>query len=234
MIGRTPSLTRCKGETFRSDKVARIVLILILSVFPAATYALGWTGVDLAGKPCAGEPQGYGPYDYTNAQHRKEKLPVVERAHFTSYVENLVQEEGEGSAVVADLDYTLRAFPNHHRALYAMMRYQLRGAGLKAKTPMECYFIRALVFKSDDYRTMLLYANYLEKRSKYNLAINIYKLALAVENTPPIINYNLGLLYVKLKEYAKAAEQAKIAYNRGIKKSKLARQLSAVNHWPIP
>ena len=52
-----------------------------------------------------------------------------------------------------DLDYTLRAFPNHHVALMAMAKLgekqkTARPAG--AKYGVECYFQRAVSFRGDD------------------------------------------------------------------------------------
>jgi len=193
----------------------------------------GWVGTDLKGAPCTGLDVGYGPWDYTNAEHRREKMPIVTNAHFTKDVEMLIK--GNRGPLAMDIDYTLRAFPNHHRALYAMMRYQLRTprpAGAKY-APAECYLQRAMAFQPHDYRVMQLYANYLIKKDQPEMALSVYKKALAVDGVPAHINYSLGLLYMELKKYDLAAEQAKIAYGAGIRKTKLARELKAVNRWPV-
>jgi len=92
---------------------------------------------------CGKLENAYGPFDYTNPSDREKKLPIVEKFHFTPSVETLVH--GNSSTVAKDLDYTLRAFPNHHRALYAMLRYQLKNKGpAGARYTIECYFDRAL------------------------------------------------------------------------------------------
>src|SRR5882672_10328606 len=64
---------------------------------------------------CGALPNAYGPFDY-RIEH--DKLAIVEAYHFTSQVELLIR--GQSGALGADLDYTLRAAPNHHRALVAM------------------------------------------------------------------------------------------------------------------
>lgn len=195
--------------------------------------AAPWVGHDLFGLPCVGG-SGYGPYDYTNPNHRGHNLSIVEGAHFTKEVESLVK--GNRGSLIQDLDYTLRAFPNHHRALYAMMRYQKKvkrpaGASYPA---VECYFQRAILFSPNDHRVMQLYANYLIKKKQFDMAESIYKKALNVPRAPATINYSLGLLYFDMKKFDDAVEQAKIAYGAGIKKSKLARKLKSVNRWPAP
>lgn len=58
----------------------------------------------------------YGPFDYNNGEHRRGNLPVVERFHFTSKVQSL-RGGNTSSTAGGDLSYTLKSFPNHHRAL---------------------------------------------------------------------------------------------------------------------
>jgi len=193
----------------------------------------GWPGVDLKGNKCQGRG-GYGPYDYTNPNHRGYNLKIVEQYHFNKDVEFL--KKGMSAGIGNDIDYTLRAFPNHHRALYAMSRYQLKNPAFanNSKFPAtECYFQRAMKFTPNDFRAMQLYANYLGKKKQPNMAVDVYKRALSIKKAPPEINYSLGLLYFKLKKYNEAVEQAEIAYANGVKNSKLARKLKGINRWPV-
>lgn len=190
-----------------------------------------FVGYDLSGTPCTGRADGYGPYDYTNPKHRGQNLYLVESAHFTKEVEMLIKGNTATNAV-GDLDYTLRAFPNHHRALYAMMRYQQKQPD-HSRPPVECYYQRAMNFSPNDYRVMQLYAHYLTKKKKPQMAISVYKKALSTQSAPPAINYSLGLLYFDMKKVDDAVEQAKIAYSGGVKKSKLARKLKEINRWPV-
>lgn len=230
-------------KRFKSISTFSISLFLIIwSGTTSAEYLAnqplpnpGWPGYDLTGAPCQELGQGYGPYDYTNPNHRGHNLEIVEGGHFNKDVEMLIKGK-TSSNPWPDIQYTIKAFPNHHRALYAMMRYQLQNSNLKGAikpAPAECYFQRAIKFKPDDYRVMQLYANYLIKKGYPELAVKTYNRALKIKNAPPEINYSLGLLLLKMNKLDEAVEQAKIAYDGGIKKSKLARKLKEVNRWPI-
>ena len=192
----------------------------------------GWPGYDLKGAKCPDLGEGYGPYDYTNPNHRGHNLKVVEHSHFNNDVETL--KKGMSDHITGDLTYTIRSFPNHHRALYAMMRYQLLGKPITPPKagPIECYLQRAIKFKPSDYRVMQLYASYLIKKKFHEKALAVYNQAIKIKNAPPNINYSLGLLYFDMKRYDDAVAQAKIAYAGGIKKSKLASKLKKINRWP--
>src|SRR5262245_4457642 len=65
---------------------------------------------------------GYGPFDYRTAT--LEQKTIVESAHFTTGVESLTR--AASGTFGADIAYTLRAFPNHPRALRSMMTLAAR------------------------------------------------------------------------------------------------------------
>ena len=117
----------------------------------------------------------YGPYDYTNYEHYTVNLPEVESHHFNESVESL---EGGLSSFMAikDLDYTLRTFPNHHRALAAVSNYAFQVENHKIDVinqgmpSIGCYFKRAIEFKPDDSVVRLIYGSYLHRKGKYDHA----------------------------------------------------------------
>lgn len=193
---------------------------------------LGWPGESLEGVPCVGGLQGYGPYDYTNPRHRREYLPIVERAHFTPQVEKLIK--GNRGSLYEDIDYTLRAFPNHHRALYAMIRYQLREKQRPKHfhTPAECYLQRALQFRPDDGNVHLLYGLYLHRMGHLQEARAKYEDTEQYQAESAQLHYNFGLLLVDLKEYEQAREHAKKAYAAGFMLPGLQRKLKNAGYWP--
>ena len=125
----------------RSASVAALFAVAILGTSFHASAQQFASG-------CGPIENAYGPYDYRTD---RDKLPIVEGAHFTPEVEALVR--GRTGLVGGDIDYTLRAFPNHHRALVSMMKL-----GERMKAPqvpgahysVECYFDRALRFKPND------------------------------------------------------------------------------------
>lgn len=177
---------------------------------------------------CGSLDNAYGPFDFRTDKH---KLDIVERHHFTPQVETL--QHGITASIGADLDYTLRAFPNHHRALYSMMRLADRSAGRPkgAQYPVECYFERAIRFRPDDAQVHALYAFYLMKRKRTDEARRQLDTAAKLEPEDPQILYNIGLGYADLKEYGKSLEFAHKAYAGGVAFDGLRERLRAAGQW---
>ena len=169
--------------------------------------------------------------DYLNpADHNK--LLTVESFHFTKDVETLTR--GSSGTVVGDLDYTLERFPNHHRALAAMARYGLRHKGVPqpgTHRPIECYFERALRFNPRDVQVHNLYAGYLLALKRDDDALAQLEKVIEFDPDNATAHYNLGLLYVKRKAYAKAREHAEKAYARGFPLQGLKNKLVEARQW---
>jgi tetratricopeptide (TPR) repeat protein len=176
---------------------------------------------------CGNLQNAFGPYDYRDPVARGEPLNLVERAHFTLDVEAL--RRGTTGPVIGDLDYTLRAFPNHHRALNSVANYGLHGG--RWTNPevrsVECYFKRAMTFRADDEIVRMLYANYLAKAGRWQEAEEQYQAALELTPDAPELNYNVGLFYVNRGQIEKAAKHAKIAYDAGYPLQGLRKKLEA-------
>lgn len=185
------------------------------------------------GTNCGDLENAYGPFDYTNPIHFKEKLPVVETHHFTPEVERL--EKGKEGTVAEDLDYTLRTFPNHHRALYAMARLQIqepREVGATGYFPARCYFIRAIRFKPDDGIVRAIFAVYLHKAGRLNEAEREYKNAFGLLPKPSSeLYYNYALLLLEKGDDAGALENAKKAYELGYPLPGIKNKLKARGVW---
>lgn len=181
---------------------------------------------------CGSLENSYGPFDYRNSAFVK-NLYLVESAHFTSNVETL--ESGSTAAMPGhDLDYTLRAFPNHHRALNSMANYQIRFPGSvppEASHTAECYFERALRFTPDDATVRMLRGIYYAKIGKNQKALDDYKYTLEKSPNSSQIHYNIGLLYVKLKNFKLARMHAKRAYELGFPLPGLRDQLKRSGEW---
>ena len=170
-------------------------------------------------------------YDYTSPEDKK-MLATVEAFHFTSDVENL--RAGATGTIGADLNYTLLMFPNHHRALAAMGKLAQREKTLKptgARFSVECFFDRAIRFKPNDAMTRMVYATYLLQAAQPDRATEQLRLAAELQPDDPTINYNLGLLYVKKKDYAQAKTHAKKAYEQGFPLPGLKNQLIQAGKW---
>jgi len=191
-------------------------------------------GYDFPTMDCGSLEVGYGPYDYTNPIHFREKLPIVQRAHFTSNVEQLIRGE-TALGPMNDIAYTLNRFPNHHRALYSMMRYNLaleqRPAAGARRSP-ECWFERAIRFKGDDGTVRMIFGIYLHQTDRPDAALIRYQEALALIPNSAEVHYNMGLAYFEMDRFDDAVEHALKAYELGYPLPGLRNRLASVGKWP--
>jgi tetratricopeptide (TPR) repeat protein len=198
-----------------------------------AALVISTVSVNLQAAPHCGELEnGYGPYDYADSSQRQRYLPIVERFHFTPNVEKLVN--GNSGPLGGELDYTLRAFPNHHRALAALAKLAVRDKTVKpvgAKYSVYCYFDRAIRFKPTDPVVRMVYGSYLQKLGQPDKAIDQFNVAVNLQPEDPTINYNLGLLYMQKKDYEQARTHAKKAYELGFPLPGLKNQLIQAGKW---
>jgi tetratricopeptide (TPR) repeat protein len=174
------------------------------------------------------------PIDYTNPADREFVTIWVEPFHFTREVEALVR--GKSSDIVGDLSYTLRQIPNHHRALNSMMRWQLEhklpaDAPERLIYPMECYFERALAMGTNDPAIYVLQGIFFHRSKQYQDSLRSYDRALAINPNLAELHYNLGLLLIDMKDYAKAREHAERAYELGYPMPGLRNKLQRLGYW---
>lgn len=190
------------------------------------------------------EPGQFGPFDYRAEKYEPEPvyrshkalLYMVENAHFTPQVEALVR--GKTSARPGhDIAYTLHAFPNHHRALMAMV-----ALGKKEKTnrpsdtpfSIECWFIRAVTWRPDDTIVRLIYATYLNDEKRTSEAEQQLSFAASQAKENAFTQHNIGLVYFDMKNYDKALMHAHKAYALGLGIPTLRDQLKSVGKWSEP
>jgi len=202
-----------------SSRTSGLVLLALLGItaMHSASAADQDDSIDelMAAANCGTLENHYGPFDYTNPSHVAEKLPIVEMYHFNSDVESL--RTGMSADIPGpDLDYTLQAFPNHHRALYAMGLLALRNAGERvppgASFSGDCYFQRAISFRPDDPVVRLIASIYLSRSHRVDEAIEQLETALEFSENNAEIHYNLGLLYEKSGLDELALKHARLAY----------------------
>lgn len=192
------------------------------------------------GKNYCGElKNAMGPYDYRVAPPGV--LAAVEGGHFGAEVEAGVRGQ-TGSGIGPDLDYTLRALPNHHRALQTVLRFALRNKKQYlsgGKRPLECYFERAIRFQPDDGIAHGIYAAYLYGTGRTDAALESYLRAVELMPADASLNYNVGLLYLNRKNYERANHYAQRAYAQGIPLPGLKDKLLQAGKWdsdaaPLP
>ena len=183
----------------------------------------------LAVEACGSLNNGYGPFDYRT---QRSKLQVVEAYHFDAGVESL--QRGKSGYLGGDLDYTLRASPNHARALMAMVRLSEREKKAKPRGPnytIDCYFDRAVRFAPNDPTVLTLYAIHLNKKGKKTEAIAQLETAEKHVGRSPNIAYNMGLVYLDLNDFDNALKYAHIAYEGGFPLPGLRNMLKRAGKW---
>lgn len=200
----------------------------ILITVVVAGGILSWPDARAQDVPgCGNLSNAFGPFDYRDPEARGQPLQLVERAHFTQDVESL--RRGKASAnVVDDLNYTLRAFPNHHRALNSVAKYALQGGRFERDSAIpsaDCYFKRAVVFRPDDEVVRMIFGNYLSKRGDRAGARSQYEEALRLAPSAAEVNYNAGLFFASEGDLARAKELALVAYEGGYPLPGLKRKI---------
>lgn len=198
-------------------------LILSIALFPALA---------MAEEACGPLTNAYGPFDYRTG---KSRLAIVEAYHFTREVETL--RSGATGTLGGDLDYTLRASPNHHRALNSMTNLALREHTAKprgAHFTIECYFDRARRFAPDDGTVLIIEGIYLDRIGHKADAVRVLEEAKKFEPSNANLYYNLGLVYFDTGDYANSLKNAQRAYSLGAVLPGLRNKLQRVNRWSEP
>lgn len=197
---------------------------------------------------CGSLENGFGPFDYradkyvaapSDQESHRHKRGLVEGAHFTPRVESLIgaQSGGQIGPPGGDLDYTLRAFPNHHRALLSVMRY---GEKTGSQQPpglryvVECYLERAIRFKPDDAIARILYSTFLTKNKRLPEAVAQLEQATTIAGENAFTHYNIGLTYFDMKIYDKALVRAHRALELGFERVELRDLLQGAGQWQEP
>lgn len=224
------SLTANHRNPFRS-MMKHCSIVVGATMLLLTRGAAAQLGID-----CGSLDNAYGPYDYSNASHRRERLGIVEWAHFGPSVQNL-KLQPQGNPLVGDLDYTLRAFPNHHKALYAAIRYEFSD-NPDHRQPMpytvDCYMQRAVTWRPDDGNVRLLYGIYKSRIDDLDGAKLMFAEAERLMPDSAEVHYNVGLVLAKAGEYEEALRHAHTAYALGHPMPGLRNILQRAGQWKDP
>jgi len=175
----------------------------------------------------------YGPYDYR--VERGSKLKIVEDYHFGPRVEGLVS--GMSGSLEAELAYTLRAYPNHHRALVAVKNLAARRKPLSREPdamPLECHFVRAVRFRPDDTIVRLIYAQFLAANARKPEALKQVEFAATLAKDNAFSHYNIGLVSLEIGEPGMALAHAHRSMELGLERPDLKQRLQAMGRWTDP
>lgn len=224
---KSATFNRCEiNQLLPNRRSARLVLLLaVLAGGPAfaQTEAVG----------CGSLENGYGPYDY-RTDHSK--LTIVTGAHFTAPVEALIRGN-TATRPGGDIDYTLRAIPNHHRALLSMIKLGEKEKTAKpsgSRYSVQCWLERAVSFRPDDAIVRMIYSGFLSSKGNVKDANNQLEFASTYAKDNAFTHYNIGLHYFDLKNYDRALIQAHKAIELGFTHSDLRNQLTAAGKWKEP
>lgn len=182
---------------------------------------------------CGQLANGYGPFDYR--KERGKALGIVDAYHFNSDVRNL--RKGQSGSLGGDLDYILRASPNHHLALATISEWGVR---LKTKEPptlprsIDCYFERASRFQPDDHLVRLLYANFLQRMNLKAEALAALEPLEKLDDLQAFTHQNLGMLLLDLGEPERALVQAWKSQELGWARPGLKERLERAGQWREP
>jgi tetratricopeptide (TPR) repeat protein len=182
---------------------------------------------------CGSLENAFGPFDYRVASPGD--LKVVETHHFTQQVETL--RGGQEGYIGSDIDYTLRAFPNHPRALLAIMKLAAREGRdppQHSRYSVTCWFMRAERFRPDDAMVKVLYGTFLAQQGKKSDALAKLDEAAKQEELSANAAYNMGLVYADLGRYDDALKAAWQAYGQGFPLGGLRDKLQRAGKWRNP
>ena len=187
---------------------------------------------------CGDLNNAFGPHDYRDPP--PDALYLVESAHYTEEVAAGVK--GNTGSIGGDLDYTLRAFPNHVKALTTMANVAARTKVSQlpgARYPVECYFERAVRFRPDDGTAWAAYGKYVYMYGKRSQALPLLEKAAELVPENASVNYNAGIAYFDAKRYDLAVKHAKKAYQMGFPLNGLRNMLVSAGKWdgkvdPLP
>ena len=172
-------------------------------------------------------PGNIGPFDWKD----KANVAHIEAAHFGPNIEGLIGTEWD---LAGNLSYILRTVPNHPRALAAVIRFGERFKTNKTQHlqySIECWFDRAIRFRPKETIPQVMFSQYLAKQGHIDAAMKHLEMATLNAKDNGFSHYNIGLMYMTLKEYPLAAASARRAKELGFRRTNLEDELRRLNRW---
>ena len=182
----------------------------------------------------AAKAEQYGPFDYYDPP--KGSLSLVERPHFGAITQERAKR-GDWCWYWSDLDYTLRVFPNHPRAIEAMAEYlkehqacpkDNKAAALKdivagieegdwREKNADYYYEIGIKFRPKQTAARILYGKYLYKMGRLKDALKQLSDAEKLDPASGETHYYMGLAYADSGDYLNAKSHAIKAHKLGYK-----------------
>ncbi|MBW7930467.1 MAG: tetratricopeptide repeat protein [Gammaproteobacteria bacterium] len=174
-----------------------------------------------------------GPFDYrtrhSSAQRDWDDQDTTRNHYDPAY--QRIKEREFSERVMADIDFLLRAYPNHYPALQLLIEYDAGGGWPHRFRSPDCYFERARRFQPDDLTVIMYEAYYWLKKGDRERAARAYQDALVLQPDSADANYNYGLLLANEGDYERALGYAQKAYAAGYPLAGLRRKLEKAGKW---
>jgi len=194
-------------------------------------------GVQLNGSPCKPLTFHDNIVDYRRTDSKaKWHIHDSWQAHIAPALKQMktVSGKGVGGSASGNLHFVLERRPNDIRALKALIDYSFIIKKHPNHVPLfnqpECYLQAATIYAPDDPSPYMLYGYYLMKLKRYNLAIEKYRKALAINPRAIEPLYNIGLAYYRLGKMEMSRKYAMKAYSRGFPLHWLRKALANAGH----
>lgn len=229
---------------------SKLALVAMLAAATAGdAWALGWSGMTLDNSPCEGGGQAFGPFDYFDVNdpddqfYDEGRLWEADDRHFNQGVFFMRQEPlglADYQRAAGEFDYMLRAYPNHPGALASLIELEVkrqrvnrnRAVPLRAGyPPPECYFLRAISYRPQQFHIRLIFGTYLHRAGHYDAALEQYSVAMDIRPDSAEVYYNAGLAHFELGQYEQARTLAQQAYSAGYPLPGLRNKLRRANQW---
>lgn len=232
---RRPGTSEVGRARARFRAPIQVALLALLACGPTMTAVAATAKAQATSSSCPPSYDFTTALDYLDPSERVQtRIRGFETNHLNSNVENLIR--GQSTAAVAgDLKFILNLVPNHHRALQALMRLSVRD---KTDNPPEsepyssrCWMHRATVFNPKDGRSFLILGIYTARLGEHQEALTWLEQADRLLGDDLNVNYNLGLVYFELGNYALSLERAKRAYAAGFPLPGLRQKLVRAGQW---
>ena len=180
---------------------------------------------------CGSLENAFGPFDWRT--HNDWNKKDAENNHFFPGIESLSRNFST-KRIASELDYILRAYPNHTRALWTYSRLGAREGSDKpdgARYTIDCYFERAVRFQPDDGAVWLVLGLHLLRKREFSGAITALEGALELGENESNVRYHLGLAYFESGDHERALTQARRAYDLGFPLPGLRDKLKRAGKW---
>jgi hypothetical protein len=228
-------MSKIRALATRLSSLTCVSVLTVVSVasLPATAQTLAVRGAEPGNNSCGPiYTKHYGPYDYRT---QRSALAIVEEFHFDARVEAGIR--GINGHIAGDLNYTLKASPNHHRALVTLINVTNRVKADRLQGmewPMECYFDRAMRFRPDDSVVRSLYGQWLYGRNRPQDAERQLARAIELAEENAFSQFNIGLIFFQNGRHELALRQAHRALAMGFPRQELVDSLKRVNAWREP